>query len=87
MDLKCRLEQAVENFVSTKAMKTARTDFSWREVIDLIAREEDERAAVLLRQRAERILRTVLHFYCATGFASHFVAHFFARWSVSSDTI
>ena len=34
VDLKCRLEQAVENFVSTKAMKTARTDFSWREVIE-----------------------------------------------------
>jgi hypothetical protein len=47
---------------------------SWRETIDLIGREEDERAAVLMRQRAERILRTILHFYCATGFCSHFVA-------------
>src|SRR5262249_14684600 len=47
---------------------------SWREAIDLIAREEDERAAVLLRQRAERVLRTLLHFYCSVGYASHLLA-------------
>lgn len=46
----------------------------WHEVTELIETGEDERAATLGRQRAERFLRRMLYFYCATGHASAFTA-------------
>lgn len=46
---------------------------SWQEVLRLIDAEEDERAAVLCRQRGERLLRELLVFYCGIGYSEYFV--------------
>lgn len=45
----------------------------WNEIARLTEEAEDERAAALARQRAERLLRKLLYFYCTTGHASVFV--------------
>ncbi|MEX2156701.1 MAG: hypothetical protein WD773_07655 [Gemmatimonadales bacterium] len=47
---------------------------SWEVAIELVEASEDERAAVMLRQRAEAFLRRVLHFFCAAGHADSFLA-------------
>lgn len=44
----------------------------WREVSALIETGEDEKAATLGRQRAERFLRKILYFYCAAGYGNLF---------------
>jgi hypothetical protein len=46
---------------------------AWGELHRLVKNEEDERAAVLCRQRAERLLRELLVFYCGLGYAEYFV--------------
>jgi hypothetical protein len=46
---------------------------SWQEIIRLAENNEDERAAVISRQRAERILRKILHFYCSSGYGTTFI--------------
>jgi hypothetical protein len=45
----------------------------WNEIAELADAGEDDRAATWARQRAERLLRKILYFYCSTGFASVFV--------------
>lgn len=47
---------------------------SWHHLVELVKNDEDERAAVLARQRAERLLRKLLYFYCSTGHSPEFVA-------------
>jgi hypothetical protein len=46
---------------------------AWEETHRLVDHEEDERAAVLCRQRGERLLRELLLFYCGVGYAEYFV--------------
>lgn len=46
---------------------------SWSETFRLVENNEDERAAVLCRQRGERFLREMLVFYCGLGYAEYFV--------------
>jgi hypothetical protein len=48
---------------------TQRILTNWRVRIERIAQHEDERAAVWLRQAAERFLRRDIYFYCSTGHA------------------
>jgi hypothetical protein len=45
----------------------------WDEVAALIDADEDEKAAVLGRQRAERLLRNLLFFYCSCAFGTQFL--------------
>jgi len=45
----------------------------WRENHTLVLNDEDERAAVLCRQRGERLLRELLVFYCGLGYGEYFV--------------
>lgn len=45
----------------------------WAELHRLVSNEEDEKAAVLCRQRAERLLREIVVFYCSVGHSEHFV--------------
>ena len=40
---------------------------SWQLAVELAEDGEDERAAVMLRQRADGFLRRTLHFFCAVG--------------------
>ena len=47
---------------------------AWKHLVDLVNNDEHERAAVVARQRAERLLRLLLYFYCSTRFAVDFVA-------------
>lgn len=46
---------------------------NWQDIIRLAENQEDERAAVMSRQRAERILRKILHFYCSCGYGGTFI--------------
>jgi hypothetical protein len=46
----------------------------WNGLLELIERDEGERAAVLARQLAERTLRKVLYFYCSTRYGDEFVS-------------
>jgi hypothetical protein len=46
---------------------------AWNESHRLVKNDEDERAAMLCRQRAERLLRELLMFYCGIGFGEHFI--------------
>jgi hypothetical protein len=46
---------------------------SWGETYRLVRNDEDERAAVLCRQRGERLLRDMLLFYCGLGYGEYFV--------------
>jgi hypothetical protein len=46
---------------------------SWTQLIDLVDNEEDERSVVLSRQRAERLLRKILFFYCSNRYGPVFV--------------
>lgn len=46
---------------------------NWQEIIRLVENKEDERAAVISRQKAERVLRRILHFYCSCGFGDAFI--------------
>jgi len=45
----------------------------WRRLGELVQTGEDERAAVLLRQSSERLLRKVLYFYCRTRHGARLV--------------
>ncbi len=53
-------------------LATERT--SWQAAVELTEGSEDERAAILLRQLAEALLRRMLHFYCAAGYGGTVVA-------------
>ena len=57
----------------TKVVGVRATLANWQEIIRLAENKEDERAAVISRQRAERILRKVLHFYCSCGYGDTFI--------------
>jgi hypothetical protein len=46
---------------------------SWQDVVRLVDNEEDERAAIVSRQKAERLLRKILHFYCSCGYGDTFI--------------
>jgi hypothetical protein len=54
----------------TRGHRRLRED--WDEFASLAESGEDERAATLGRQRAERFLRKMMYFYCATGHAKTF---------------
>src|SRR5579872_658919 len=45
----------------------------WHEIVTLVDREEDDRAAVLARERAERLLKKLCYFHASTGCASSFI--------------
>ena len=47
---------------------------AWKRLVEFVNNDEHERAAVVARQRAERLLRLLLYFYCSTRFAVDFVA-------------
>ena len=47
---------------------------NWEHLLALVDNEEDARAAVFARQRAERLLRKILFFYCSTRYGSEFVS-------------
>jgi hypothetical protein len=47
---------------------------NWQRLVSLVDNDDSERAAVSARQRAERLLRTVLYFYCATKHSREFVS-------------
>ncbi|WP_162601299.1 hypothetical protein [Occallatibacter savannae] len=46
---------------------------SWQHLLSLVNNDDDDRAAVAARQRAERVLRKILFFYCATGYSEEFI--------------
>lgn len=46
---------------------------AWRGIAQLITEGQDEKAAVLCRQRAERLLRTILYFYCSSSHGREFL--------------
>lgn len=47
---------------------------AWQDARSLVDNGEDERASVVLRMLSERLLKRTLHYHCATGFASEFLA-------------
>jgi len=46
---------------------------AWSETHRLVLNDEGERAAVLCRQRGERLLREMLVFYCGLGYGDYFI--------------
>lgn len=57
----------------TRVAGVSATLASWQDIVRLVDNEEDERAAVVSRQKAERLLRKILHFYCSCGYGSTFI--------------
>jgi hypothetical protein len=46
---------------------------AWKQLLELVKREEDERAAVLARQRAERILKRLCYFHASSAINEIFI--------------
>ena len=48
--------------------------YEWSRLVDLVDNGEDERAAVISRQRAERLLRKLVHFFASISFSDLLVS-------------